>query len=178
MNPAPVQLLRPTPDEIPFIMATERIAGYEDTLGRSEAGWHRAALSDPRLAYFIGLRNRERIGFAILRDWAAPEQVVHLKRFAVTRPGDGLGGPFLRAVAAAVFEGTNAWRLSLGVFPDNARARRLYERVGFKPEGVSRGSALFDGANRDELVMALLRPEWTAGDAGRPAPVIRARADI
>ena len=30
------------------------------------------------------------------------------------------------------------------------------------PEGVARGSAFFGGLYRDELVMALLRPEWEA----------------
>jgi RimJ/RimL family protein N-acetyltransferase len=171
-----VQLLRPTLADLPFIMTTERTAGYERVLGRSDAGWHRAALADPRLAYFIGVRGGEPIGFAILRDWGAPEQVVHLKRFAVVEPGIGLGAPFLRAVIDAVFERTDAWRLSLGLFPENARARRLYERAGFTLEGVSRGSARFAGVNRDELAMAMLRSDWKA--AREPAPITRAPADI
>ena len=40
------------------------------------------------------------------------------------------------------------------------RARRTYEALGFLAEGVARGSAFFGGIYRDELVMALLRPEW------------------
>jgi RimJ/RimL family protein N-acetyltransferase len=48
------------------------------------------------------------------------------------------------------------------VFPENARARRAYEAVGFRAEGVARGSAFFGGIYRDELIMAILRPEWTA----------------
>ncbi len=129
-------------------------------LGRSEAEWHRAALTDPRLAYFVGAIGGEAIGFAILRDWGAPERVAHIKRFAVVQPGRGLGKPFLHAVVGAVFEQTRAYRLSLGLFTENLRARRVYESVGFKPEGVSRGSACFDGVNRDELVMAIVRPDW------------------
>jgi RimJ/RimL family protein N-acetyltransferase len=70
----------------------------------------------------------------------------------------------LRAVVDAVFAQTSAYRLSLGLFPENTRARRTYEGAGFKAEGVSRGSALFNGDNRDELVMSLLRPEWAASD--------------
>jgi len=173
-----VPLLRPSAADIPFIMATERTPGYEGLVGRSEEGWHRAALADPRLACFIGLRDGERIGFAILRDWASREQVAHLKRFAVVRPGVGLGGPFLRAIVRAVFEETSAWRLSLGLFPDNQRARRLYERCGFRAEGVSRGSALFDGVNRDELAMALLRPDWAAAEGRAPASLTPVRDGI
>jgi RimJ/RimL family protein N-acetyltransferase len=155
-----VQLIRPTVADISFIMATERLEGYEHWVGRSDEAWHRAALSDQRFAYFIGELDGEPIGFAILQGWAAPEQVAHIKRFAVVRPGQGLGKALLRAVVDAVFMQTSAYRLSLGLFPENLRARRAYEGVGFKTEGVSRGSALFEGVNRDELVMSLLRPEW------------------
>ena len=164
-----MQLIRPKIADIPFIMATERIAGYEHLVGRSDEGWHYAALSDARFAYFLAKQGDEPIGFAILRDWASAEQVTHIKRVAVARPGQGLGKLFLNAVVDAVFKQTKAYRLSLGLFPDNLRARRAYERVGFKPEGVSRGSAFFNGVNRDELIMSILRPEWTqrreAGDA-------------
>jgi RimJ/RimL family protein N-acetyltransferase len=174
---APVQLIRPVLADIPFIMATERIAGYEQWLGRSDEAWHRAALADTRFAYFLGRLDGEPIGFAILQGWAAAEQVTHIKRFAVVRPGQGLGKAFLGALAEAVFAETKAWRLSLGLFSENLRARRAYEGVGFQAEGISRGSALFHGVNRDELVMALLRPEWTQakGGAGALNPV---RSDI
>jgi RimJ/RimL family protein N-acetyltransferase len=59
-----------------------------------------------------------------------------------------------------VFETTDAYRLWIGVFPDNLRARRAYEAVGFQPEGVARGSAFFHGEHRDELILSILRPEW------------------
>ena len=35
---------------------------------------------------------------------------------------------------------TSAWRVWLGVFPENLRARRAYEAVGFQAEGVARGA--------------------------------------
>jgi hypothetical protein len=35
------------------------------------------------------------------------------------------------------------------------------------PKGVARGSAFFGGVHRDELVMALLRPEWEAHENAR-----------
>jgi RimJ/RimL family protein N-acetyltransferase len=46
------------------------------------------------------------------------------------------------------------------VFPQNMRARRAYEAVGFVPEGIARGSAFFGGVYRDELVMSVLRTDW------------------
>ena len=62
-----------------------------------------------------------------------------------------------------IFQNTAAHRIWLGVFPENTRARRAYEAVGFQAEGIARGSAFFGGRHRDEVVMSLLRPDWAAG---------------
>jgi len=37
-----------------------------------------------------------------------------------------------------------------------------YARCDLQGEGVARGSAFFYGVHRDQLVMAVLRPEWEA----------------
>ena len=72
----------------------------------------------------------------------------------------------LAAAVDRAFRETGVYRLQIGLFPDNARARRAYEAVGFQAEGVSRGSAFFAVVFRDELVMALLRPEWEEREKG------------
>jgi RimJ/RimL family protein N-acetyltransferase len=158
---AAVTITRPGVADIDFIMAAERTDGFENLVGRSDETWHRIALVDPRYAYFLALCD-EPIGFVILRDWNAPEQVTHIKRIVITKPGKGFGKAFLNLILDEVFGTTQAYRLSLGLFPHNLRARRAYEGVGFKSEGVSRGSAFFGGVNHDELVMAMLKPEWRA----------------
>jgi diamine N-acetyltransferase len=149
---------------IPFIMATERTPGFETLVGRWDESRHRAALCDGRHAYFVARQGTAAIGFAILRDWGSPERVTLVKRIAVSFPGQGYGRRFLNKVINAVFEETDVWRIWLGVFPENMRAQRAYEAVGFKAEGIARGSAFFGGVHRDELIMALLRPEWKAGE--------------
>jgi diamine N-acetyltransferase len=151
--------------DLPFIMATERSPGFETLVGRWDEARHRAALADPRHAYFVARAAGVPVGFAILRDWAASERVTLIKRVAVAQPGAGFGRALLRQVIDAVFGETDAHRLWLGVFPDNARARCAYAALGFREEGVARGSAFFGGVHHDELVMALLRPDWQA--AGR-----------
>lgn len=160
--PAKMTIARAVEADIPFIMTTERRDGYEAVLGRSEEAWHRAALADKRYAFFVARDGDAPVGFVILRDWGAPEQVTHIKRIAVVYPSHGFGKTFLNLILDSVFGETQAFRLSLGLFPENLRARRAYESVGFKAEGISRGSAYFQGVNRDELVMAILRPDWRA----------------
>ena len=163
-SPRPLTILRGDAAHVPFCMATERLAGYERLVGRWDEARHRAALADGRHAYFIGQDAGEPVGFVIVRDWGAPERVALIKRIAVTSPGGGHGRALLAGVVDRVFGETDAWRVWLGVFPDNMRARRAYAAVGFRAEGTARGSAFFGGTYRDELVMALLRPEWEGRD--------------
>jgi diamine N-acetyltransferase len=158
-----LKLVRATERDIPFVMTTERLDGYEELVGRWSEAQHRAALADNRHAYFIARLEAQDVGFAIVRDWASPERVACIKRIAVSSPGQGNGKLLLAGLIDRIFRNTDAYRVWLGVFPDNARARRAYEAVGFKAEGLARGSAFFGGVYRDELVMALLRPEWSAG---------------
>jgi diamine N-acetyltransferase len=162
LNTNPLELVRAAEADILFIMATERLPEYDKLVGRWSEEQHRAAFADERYAYFIARAASRAIGFAIVRDWASSERVTCIKRIAVTRPGEGHGKAFLAHLISRIFRETDAYRIWLGVFPDNARARRAYEAVGFKAEGVARGSAFFGGVYRDELVMALLRPEWLA----------------
>jgi RimJ/RimL family protein N-acetyltransferase len=155
-----LNIVRADEAAIPYIMATERTAGFEQLVGRWDETQHQSALADGRHAYFVGYDGSEPIGFTIVRDWASRERVTLVKRIAVSRPGLGHGRALLAKVVDAVFTETDAWRVWLGVFPENTRARRVYEVVGFRAEGIARGCAFFGGEHRDEVVMALLRPEW------------------
>jgi RimJ/RimL family protein N-acetyltransferase len=157
-----LDIVRGDESMVPFMMATERTPGFENLVGRWDEARHRAALGDGRHVYFVAREGDAAVGFVIMRDWGSPERVTLVKRIAVSCPGRGYGRLLLGKVIDTAFAETDVWRLWLGVFPENIRARRAYEGVGFKAEGVARGSAFFGGVHRDELVMALLRPEWEA----------------
>lgn len=132
-------------------MATERSEGFEHLVGRWEEPQHRAALADGRYAYFIGHDESGPSGFAIVRDWASKDRVSLIKRIAVARPGGGYGRALLAGVVNRMFDETDVWRIWLGVFPDNARARRAYQAVGFAAEGIARGNAYFGGVIKMSL---------------------------
>jgi len=155
-----LKLARARQMDVPFIMATERMKGYESLVGRWDQAQHLSAIHDSRYAYFLAKDADDPVGFAIVRDWASPEKVTGVKRIAVTSPGKKVGRLLLRAVVSAIFGETDAHRVWLGVFPENQRARRAYEAVGFKAEGVARGNAFLGGIFHDELIMAILRTEW------------------
>jgi RimJ/RimL family protein N-acetyltransferase len=153
--------------DLPFIMGAERMPGFESLVGRWDEDRHMHALENPRYAYFLIKQADEAIGFAILRDWKWMDKVTQLKRMVISKPGNGHGKAALQRLNEIVFSETDAYRFWLGVFPGNARARRAYEAVGFRAEGIARGSAYVDGQHRDELVMAILRPEWEANPFSR-----------
>ena len=59
--------------------------------------------------------------------------------------------------------------MSLGVYDFNPRARRVYEKCGFRLEGRLRHALLWEGQWHDELLMAIL-----SSDPGRltdPVPL-------
>jgi diamine N-acetyltransferase len=162
-----LEIARADTDDLPFIMTTERLEGYEAPVGRWDESRHRKALGDERYAYFLAKADGKPVGFAIVCDWASPERVTCVKRVAVARPN--YGRELLQAVVDIIFRQTYAHRIWLGVFPDNDRARKVYARTGFVSEGVARGNAFIGGKYRDELIMALLR-------LGRRSAAARSRA--
>jgi RimJ/RimL family protein N-acetyltransferase len=164
------RLFRAKEEDLPFVMATERLEGYGELVGRWDEPRHRSALADRRYAYFIARAAEEPVGFAIVRDWASPERVSLIQRIAVCHPNRGHGRALLRALIAVVFGETDTHRLCLGLFPENVRARRAYEAAGFVAEGVARGSTFFHGQARDELIMSILRPEWVEQTSRKSEP--------
>ena len=155
-----IELSLATEADIAFVMAAERQEGFDVFVGRWERERHLAALQSDSYRYFIGRIAGGLIGFVIVRDWGSPERVTYIKRIVVTDPGKGLGRALLAKVIDRIFADTEAFRVWLGVFAENERAQRAYRAIGFRDEGISRGAAFFYGRHRDELVMAVLRPEW------------------
>ncbi|VTU29655.1 putative acetyltransferase YhhY [Variovorax sp. PBL-H6] len=68
----------------------------------------------------------------------------------------GFGEKLMKSAIDAAWE-TGLTRIELTVRVDNANAKALYERVGFKVEGLQRRSFRVDGEYADSYSMALLR---------------------
>jgi RimJ/RimL family protein N-acetyltransferase len=81
--------------------------------------------------------------------------------------GRGLGAAMTRAALAYAFDVLQVHRAELGVFDANPHALALYERLGFRREGVRRESFKvpeeLGGGYWSEVMMSVLAPEWDAG---------------
>lgn len=155
--------------DIPAIRAIEALPAYDGLVGRWPAKRHREEMSDPSSRYFL-LRGAdgEVEGFALLQGFDDPDLKVHLKRIAVRHAGAGLGSVLLSGVLARVYAETGVNRIDLDVFVGNDRARRAYEKAGFRLEGVLRAyHRNGDGSFSDMWLMSLLRRDWEAQSSAR-----------
>jgi len=69
----------------------------------------------------------------------------------------GIGDRLLESAVSHAFRDGNRWRVQLEVFGDNAAAMALYEKHGFRVEGVARKAVCLDGTFHDVVHMARLK---------------------
>jgi L-amino acid N-acyltransferase YncA len=162
-------MLRPaTLADIPAILDLERLPSSREFVGQWNEDRHRATLVSLDARYFVAdaiephPTANQLAAYAILRGFAESSNSIELKRIAVHTPGRGLGRQFLHALIRTVFEDFKAHRLFLDVFETNARARHVYESLGFVYEGVLREAALVDGQYHSLRLMSLLDREYAA----------------
>ena len=75
--------------------------------------------------------------------------------------GRGYGTDTMRTMLRYLFDEVNLNRVYLTVDEENDRAVRLYERCGFRREGVGRNARFKNGRYRNDVTMAVLKREWT-----------------
>ena len=162
MNENAVALRLARQSDLPFIMATERLPGFEQMVGRWSEAEHLATLARPNHAYLVGTNTAgDCAAFAIIRDLDDAHGNLCLKRIAVANPDRGFGSKFLSLVVDWAFSEIACHRLWLEVLVNNARARHLYSSHGFADEGLLRGAfKLPDDSRTDLVLMSLTRPEW------------------
>lgn len=81
----------------------------------------------------------------------------------------GYGSDALRLALRYAFDELNLQRVTLGVFDYNQRGIHVYEKLGFRLEGVERAAVQREGRRFDQLVMGILRSEWEALQTAVPA---------
>jgi diamine N-acetyltransferase len=164
MNPAGSFLLRPAiTSDIPSIVAIERLASARNFVGQWSQERHLQTLSSGDARYFVSeIDSGDLQAFAILRGMEEASRSIELKRLVVAAPGKGLGRRILTELTRIVFEEFRAHRMYLDVYEDNARARHLYESLGFVYEGVMREAGERAGEFISLHLMSMLDREWTA----------------
>ena len=78
----------------------------------------------------------------------------------------GFGTDAVRTVCRFGFRHMNLRRIELTVIAGNARAKRAYEKVGFRQEGTLRDALFLRGAPVDEILMSVLPGELKEEEEG------------
>lgn len=166
-----------------------------ETRARAELRWesdtefHRLADADParlwsekKIKEWIEKRSEkeDRFGFSI-RSLADDRLIGHIGLFVQWAEGDawvgiaigerdfwgrGYGTEAMHLALQYAFTELNLRRVSLAVHAYNTRARRSYEKAGFRLEGVMRQDQLKEGKRSDSIFMGILREEWLALQGG------------
>jgi RimJ/RimL family protein N-acetyltransferase len=153
------------PADIAAIRRIEADPRYEGLVGRWSEAQHREEMARESSRYFV-LRDGpgEVVAFALLQGFGDSDRKLHLKRIAAREPGQGLGSRLLEALLDHLYATTDVNRIDLDVFLGNDRARRAYEKSGFRVEGVLRDSHCnADGSFSSQWLMSVLRADRVGG---------------
>ena len=162
-----VMILRPAVSEdIPRIVALERTPGAQQFVGQWSEERHRAAHRSGDARYLLSESGVNEKGpgtleaYVILRGLSEDSDAIELKRIVVAVPERGLGRRILGEVIRMAFEDFHTHRLFLDVYEDNARARHLYESLGFVYEGTMRDAARRGDTYCNLRLMSMLEEEY------------------
>ena len=104
------------------------------------------------------------VGEAVLNEWDPGNESCNFRVLIGPAGQDrGLGTEATRLVVGYGFERLGLHRIALEVYAFNPRARRVYEKAGFRVEGVLRESLRYGDQWIDATVMSILAPEWPPG---------------
>ncbi len=142
--------------ELNRMTGTHKTHSFEDVRKHCE----RLETSENRFDFALCLRGSP-VGEIVLMDVDKHNQSAFLRMaiWQVEMRGYGYGQEALMRITEFAFDDLRLNRIELEVFDFNARARRLYERCGFKYEGLKRAALFWGNAFHNAHVMALLRGE-------------------
>ena len=112
------------------------------------------------------------VGEAVLNAWDPGNQSCSFRiLIGPGGQGRGLGTEATRLIVGHGFEQLGLHRIALEVYSFNPRARRAYEKAGFRAEGVLRESLRYGEEWIDATVMSILADEW-ATHRGHPEDLV------
>ncbi len=125
----------------------------------------RWSVAEDRIVWAIIENSTGRVvGESVLNDLDAGNRSCGFRIWISGARDKGLGTEATRLTLQHAFADQGLNRVSLEVYDFNPRARRVYEKVGFRHEGTLREALLFDGSWIDAHVMSILAREWSSNE--------------
>ncbi|MDD9266182.1 GNAT family N-acetyltransferase [Paenibacillus sp. GCM10023248] len=151
-----------------FIQDTEinRLTGSQREFTRDEiATWIRkiSVQNNDRVDFMIVLKGiNELLGEVVLNEIDSINLSANIRIGiqGTQHRGKGYGTEAMIHMLRYGFNVLKLHRIHLGVYTFNPRAIHVYEKIGFKREGVQRDSLYIDGKFHDMITMAILEDEF------------------
>jgi RimJ/RimL family protein N-acetyltransferase len=164
-----VRLRAVEPDDVPLLQRWSNTAVGAPWLStalpqsrREELAWAARLSTDPkRPGFIIQTRRGQDIGVITLIVNEARAELgiaIHDPRYW----SRGYGEDAVRVLVDGAFRSLPLRRIELLVIPENIRAIRCYEKVGFAREGLLRKYRYHGGIIHDTIIMSILHEEWAA----------------
>lgn len=139
----------------------------EFTFEQVEAFCERISKADDRADYAITLKedpSMTYIGEVVLNEIDEENRSASFRIAMQGKEfyGKGYGTEATHLIIDYGFKELNLHRIELEVYDFNPRAQRVYEKVGFKKEGIKRDVLWWDEAYQSAIVMSILEDEWRA----------------
>ncbi len=145
-----------------------RLTGAQESFSRERIeAWLRkiATPSEDRVDWIIVLRETgELLGEVVLNEIDPANRSANI-RIGIQgdrHRGQGYGTKAMIAMLRHGFETLGLHRIHLGVYAFNPRAIHVYEKLGFRREGVERDALFQNGAYHDMITMSMLEDEFRA----------------
>lgn len=102
----------------------------------------------------------EWLGEVVINEWDADNKSCNFRiALSESARGRGVGTEATTLIVDYVFDVLGVNRVELEVYAFNPRAMRVYERVGFQPEGRRRQALQWDGEFVDAIIMSIVRSD-------------------
>lgn len=155
-------LRRATSEDLDFIVATESDPENARFIIADTRAEHEKNMTDPDCAYII-MEEQEtgrRVGFFMVMELTSPHHSQEWRRVIVNDTGKGYGREALALLMEWAFSKCGAHRVWLDCMDHNARALHVYERMGFRREGLCRDVVFAGGRYQNLFILAILDWEW------------------
>jgi RimJ/RimL family protein N-acetyltransferase len=143
---------------------SQKLTGTQTTftMPQIEAYIANNSTDETRAGWVICTSEDEVVGEVVINEIDALNRSANI-RIALFHPryfGVGYGTEAIRRALDYGFTTLKLHRISLSVFDFNPRAIHVYEKIGFKREGILRDTLLWEGEYHNEIVMSILTTEW------------------
>lgn len=143
-----------------------RLTGSQGEFTRDEiAAWIRkiGVINNDRVDFLILLKStNELLGEVVLNEIDLMNRSANIRIGiqGTQHRGKGYGTDAMIQMLGYGFNTLKLHRIHLGVYPFNPRAIHVYEKIGFKREGIQRDALYIDGRFHDMITMAILEDEF------------------